>query len=353
MKNEKVSILKKYWMYIFLGAVLIFTVVSMIVYHYTRQDPVTITFKDAQGFTTTEIVYKHPNDTVQQVIDRANSNTENYVCNIDVGQKINTVNNLTLNERVNGTINVDGQVINFTSGAKTIQDVLKENNVTVSAVDKVTPTSTDILTQNNSNITIERINNNVETKTEILPYQSQVIENDNAQFNKVTVLQEGSNGTRTYTEEVVYQNGQPVDSYILSEERVEPVNEVLEIGTNLQIGKPEIEVSDIEAWRPYVIKALEMNGLSTDETMVNKVLRQIRTESDGDQNAHQEIFDLNSLLGEEARGLMQTIPSTFEEYKFEGYDDILNGFHNLLAALNYAKQRYGPSLYGVGEGHGY
>ena len=239
MKNEKVSILKKYWMYIFLGAVLIFTVVSMIVYHYTRQDPVTITFKDAQGFTTTEIVYKHPNDTVQQVIDRANSNTENYVCNIDVGQKINTVNNLTLNERVNGTINVDGQVINFTSGAKTIQDVLKENNVTVSAVDKVTPTSTDILTQNNSNITIERINNNVETKTEILPYQSQVIENDNAQFNKVTVLQEGSNGTRTYTEEVVYQNGQPVDSYILSEERVEPVNEVLEIGTNLQIGKAE------------------------------------------------------------------------------------------------------------------
>lgn len=110
----------------------------------------------------------------------------------------------------------------------------------------------------------------------------------------------------------------------------------------------------MERWRPYVVKALTANGLSTSGAMVERVLRQIATESGGNPRAVQgAIGDVNNLSGDLAKGLMQTISATFNAYKLPGHGDIFNGYDNLLAALNYAKHRYGPSLSFLGQGHGY
>ncbi|WP_432091834.1 phage tail tape measure protein [Streptomyces sp. NRRL F-5630] len=110
----------------------------------------------------------------------------------------------------------------------------------------------------------------------------------------------------------------------------------------------------VERWRPYVVKALTANGLSTSGAMVERVLRQIATESGGNPRAVQgAIGDINNLTGDLAKGLMQTISATFNHYKFPGHGNVFNGYDNLLAALNYAKHRYGPSLSFLGQGHGY
>lgn len=112
--------------------------------------------------------------------------------------------------------------------------------------------------------------------------------------------------------------------------------------------------SGVNRWKSQVIKALKANGLSTSSGMVNKVLRQISTESGGNNKAVQGGYtDVNTLSGDLAKGLMQTISATFNAYKFGGHGNIFNGYDNLLAALNYAKHRYGTSLSGLGEGHGY
>lgn len=112
--------------------------------------------------------------------------------------------------------------------------------------------------------------------------------------------------------------------------------------------------SGVTRWTPQVIQALAANGLSTSPDMVARILRQIATESGGNERVVQgDIGDINNRTGDLAKGLMQTISATFNAYKFPGHGDIFNGYDNLLAALNYAKHRYGPSLSFLGQGHGY
>ncbi|MFT8916563.1 MAG: transglycosylase SLT domain-containing protein [Oenococcus sp.] len=110
----------------------------------------------------------------------------------------------------------------------------------------------------------------------------------------------------------------------------------------------------VARWRDDVEKALRKNGLSTSASMINKVLRQIQTESGGNEKAVQGGYtDINTISGDLAKGLMQTISATFNHYKFPGHGNIFNGYDNLLAALAYAKNRYGSSLSYLGQGHGY
>ena len=130
-------------------------------------------------------------------------------------------------------------------------------------------------------------------------------------------------------------------------------------GLDILAYHPDPEGSGVDRWRPYVVDALQANGLSTDESMVNKVLRQITTESTGNPKA-QNNWDSNARKGTPSRGLLQTIDGTFNDYKFPGHDDIWNGYDNMLAAINYAKNRYGggkdvmsPNGNGMGSGHGY
>ena len=105
--------------------------------------------------------------------------------------------------------------------------------------------------------------------------------------------------------------------------------------------------------RDLVKAALEANGLSTSDDMIARVMRQIATESGGNAHAVQPGADPDGDGSGPALGLMQTKRSTFNAYKAPGHDDIFNAYDNLLAALNYAKHRYGPSLSFLGNGHGY
>lgn len=119
-------------------------------------------------------------------------------------------------------------------------------------------------------------------------------------------------------------------------------------------GKGAPSGAGVQRWASQVKQALKANGLSTSESMVNKVLRQINSESSGNEKAVQgNIGDINNITGDLAKGLMQTISATFNAYKFPGHGNIFNGYDNLLAALHYAKSRYGSNLSVLGNGHGY
>lgn len=109
--------------------------------------------------------------------------------------------------------------------------------------------------------------------------------------------------------------------------------------------------SGVDRWRPYVVRALDMLHLSS--SLVDRVLKQIQTESGGNPHAKQPGADPDGDGSGPAMGLMQTKRKTFNKYKLPGHDDLWNGFDDLLAGLNYARHRYGDSLSFLGQGHGY
>lgn len=114
----------------------------------------------------------------------------------------------------------------------------------------------------------------------------------------------------------------------------------------------------VEQWRDEVATGLERNGLPNTPEMQNQVLHQIQTESSGNPNAINNT-DSNAQAGHPSQGLLQTIPSTFEEHRLPGdSSNITDPQANVDAAIDYAKDRYGPTLIdesgnGLGSGHGY
>ena len=109
----------------------------------------------------------------------------------------------------------------------------------------------------------------------------------------------------------------------------------------------------VQRWAGTVKRVLGMLGLSTSKSMIDKVLRQIQTESGGNPAARQPGADPDGDGSGPALGLMQTKRQTYETYKRKGAAGIFNGPDNLYASLNYAKHRYGSSLSALGNGHGY
>lgn len=108
--------------------------------------------------------------------------------------------------------------------------------------------------------------------------------------------------------------------------------------------------SDVQSWSGDVKKALSKLGLSTSGSMVSKILKQIQTESGGNAKA---IGGNDGLADGNATGLMQVKPGTFKAYSVDGHNNIMNGYDNILAGLNYAKHLYGSDLSFLGQGHGY
>lgn len=108
----------------------------------------------------------------------------------------------------------------------------------------------------------------------------------------------------------------------------------------------------VERWRPVILRAFSALHVAPAGWKVEKLLRQIATESSGDPGRWQQIHDANS-GGNEARGLLQFAGSTWASDALPGHTDWHSGYNEILAAIA-VLERGGEGGWGnVGNGHGW
>lgn len=106
-------------------------------------------------------------------------------------------------------------------------------------------------------------------------------------------------------------------------------------------------------WTPVIKSAAAHMHVTLSAGQIAKLLRQIQTESGGNEKITQQISDVNSAAGHPAQGLLQFIPSTFNTWALPGHHNILSGFDQIMAAIN-ALNHGGEGGWGnIGNGHGW
>lgn len=111
--------------------------------------------------------------------------------------------------------------------------------------------------------------------------------------------------------------------------------------------------SGVQRWKPYIETAFKQLGVAPAEWKVDKLLRQIQTESRGNPLAFQHGYTDRNSGGNEARGLLQFAGSTWAADALPGHTDWRNGFNEILAAIHVLEHGGEGGWSNVGNGHGW
>ncbi|WP_277627775.1 hypothetical protein [Priestia flexa] len=89
-------------------------------------------------------------------------------------------------------------------------------------------------------------------------------------------------------------------------------------------------------WRSTIIAAAARMNEQISEFDIQGIIAQIQRESGGNQNIVQSplVRDINTRMGNPARGLLQYTPQTFRAYAMKGHGNIYSGYDQLLAFFN-------------------
>lgn len=109
----------------------------------------------------------------------------------------------------------------------------------------------------------------------------------------------------------------------------------------------------VARWGDVIDKAAKEMGVSLSGDQKARLLRQIATESGGNERITQQISDVNSAAGHPAQGLLQFIPSTFAHWAMPGHNNILSGYDQIMAAINCLNHGGEGGWGNIGMGHGW
>lgn len=182
---------------------------------------------------TITIANANYNRTLKEILEENNLPTsDDYVYGTDLDKKVREVDILSINKKINGTISVDNEVLDYSSGADTVSDVLEENEIKLSPSDSVDPTPDTALATESASITVHRQNQKREVREEEIPYETTQTPDSTLAVGTVVVDVPGSNGKKRITEDVTYRDGTVIKREVVKEETlIEPITQTERVGS--------------------------------------------------------------------------------------------------------------------------
>ncbi len=157
------------------------------------------------------------------------------------------------------TITVDGEERQFHTLAKTVGEAVEEAEIPLGIKDRVEPAVDENL-KDVDNINIIRVEERIATNIEKIPFENEVKKNEKLEKGLVRVIKKGQEGKKEIAQRIVFENGKEAFKEILWEKIIsQPVAAVLEEGTK----------STLIASRGTVlsfVKAIEMTATAYDAT---------------------------------------------------------------------------------------
>lgn len=147
--------------------------------------------------------------------------------------------NIDIVHRIEVSLVVDGESEKVVTSAKTVGDLLTEQDITVGEKDRLSKTKDSILLDNDK-LVIERVDVKKVTETEAIAYETETEYSDEMYEGESSTRQEGVDGEKTLTYDVTYVDGKESTRKLVSERVTkDPVNEIIVQGTKQQtVEKP-------------------------------------------------------------------------------------------------------------------
>lgn len=172
-------------------------------------------------------------DTVGEVLEAKGVDTsDDYVVSVDLDKKVKDVDTVTIKKKAAGTLTVDGQTIDYKSGAETVGELLADNDVQVDDDDIVTPAADTELTTEVAAVSVARIEVKEEAGQRDLPFETEKRENADLEEGTEQIVTQGVYGKEDFVDKVTYQDGVEIARENISKTvSVEPVKAVVDVGT--------------------------------------------------------------------------------------------------------------------------
>lgn len=167
-----------------------------------------------------------------KILDKQGIKVESFdKVSVALDSEVKDGDKIYIKKAVDVEVNVDGKVLKVKSAEENVEKMLTSKSINLDELDKITPPKSELL-QDGMKVNITRVDKEVKNEVKPLEYAVEKRENNDLPQGTENIVQQGQNGEKLITTEVVYEDGKEVSRKVVGEKvQKNPVNQIIDVGT--------------------------------------------------------------------------------------------------------------------------